>query len=90
MPVGDAIRRLRLSRGWSQADLARRSDVSQPTVQRIEAGAPHPSVVNVVRIARALGVSVEDLMDELVSTALADRLEDHELRIIALEAKPRR
>lgn len=53
------IREARTQRGWSQADLARRMSVAQPTVSGWEAGRKAPRINVMGRLARVLGVSFE-------------------------------
>ena len=45
--------------GWSQADLARRMFVSQPSVAAWELGSKAPHTKNLTRLAVLLGVSFE-------------------------------
>lgn len=52
--LGARARELRVIRGYRQADLARRSGVSLPTIKRFEASG-QSSLANVLRIATALG-----------------------------------
>jgi len=56
--LGADLRTVRLGLGWSQARVARRAGVSQPTVSRLEACDPRPSVVIVSRVAMALGLDL--------------------------------
>ncbi len=51
----------RASRGWSQAELARRADVPRTTVSAIEGRRLTPSVTAALTLARALEYSVEEL-----------------------------
>lgn len=53
------IRQARERLGWSQADLARRMHVAQPTVSSWEAGKKSPRVKIMARLAGILGVSFE-------------------------------
>jgi len=57
---GEKIRRMRESLGWSQAELARRSRVRQPTIATIEQGLQRTSRA-LPRIAVALGVDLAEL-----------------------------
>jgi transcriptional regulator with XRE-family HTH domain len=57
------LRRLRKAKKWTQDDLAREARVSQPLVSQLESGKKaNPSVVPLLRIAKALGVTVEELV----------------------------
>lgn len=55
MKLGERIRAARESRGWSQADLARRVGVSQPAIKKIEAGETVKSRY-LPEVFRALGI----------------------------------
>lgn len=44
--------------GWSRAQLAARSGVSQHTVGRIESGRTRPDLVTIAKLAQALGLSL--------------------------------
>lgn len=50
---GKFLRSLRLMRGWTQAELARRVHVSQPAVAQWEAGRTRPSEQTVKWLADA-------------------------------------
>ena len=60
VPVPEA-RRLRIHRGLSQVELARAVGVSRQALAAIESGRTRPSVDVALRLARALGTSVEAL-----------------------------
>ncbi|MET0399427.1 MAG: helix-turn-helix transcriptional regulator [Longimicrobiaceae bacterium] len=53
------LRVLRAERGWTQADLAERLDVSRQTVNALETGKYDPSLPLAFRIARVFGGSIE-------------------------------
>jgi transcriptional regulator with XRE-family HTH domain len=61
--LGEAIRAARKEAGFSQEKLAEKADLSTVFISRIERGVESPSVDNLVKIARALGVGVRDLVD---------------------------
>lgn len=57
------IRALRLKKGLSQERLARLADISNATLVKIEAGAAkQPTITTVMKIASALGVSIDLLV----------------------------
>jgi DNA-binding XRE family transcriptional regulator/molybdate-binding protein len=58
------IRENREALRWSQADLAERAGVSRQLVGAVEAGRHLPNVGAALALARALGVTVEDLFAE--------------------------
>lgn len=55
------VRILRQRRGWSQRKLARQANLPEADVSRIETGRLRPYRGQARRLARALGVRVEDL-----------------------------
>lgn len=55
------LRSLRQDRGWSQAQLAAELGVSRQTVNAIETGRFDPSLPLALRIARLVGLSVEEV-----------------------------
>ncbi len=61
--LGQKIKKLRTKLGLSQDDFARKADVSYTTLTKIETGViKKPSVFVVSKIAKALNVSIEGLI----------------------------
>ena len=61
--IGENIKKHRTKLGLSQEDFAQKSGVKYTTLTKIESGViKTPSVVMVGKIAKALGVSIEDLL----------------------------
>jgi transcriptional regulator with XRE-family HTH domain len=60
--VGDKVRELREAKGWSQEELGFKSGLHRNYVGRIERGEQNVAVVNVARLAKALGVRPRDLL----------------------------
>jgi len=55
--IGDQVRALRVQRGWSQAELARRSGVDQGRISRLESGETlNPQPETLLRLSEALQV----------------------------------
>ena len=54
--LGEAIRAARKEAGFSQEKLAEKADLSPVLISRVESGKESPSVDNLVKTARALGV----------------------------------
>ncbi len=55
-PVKLRLEELRNVKGWSQAELARRSGVPQPTISRLESGETQSiNLPNLEKLASALG-----------------------------------
>ena len=59
--VQNAIRVQRAMRDLTQADLAERAGMTRASVNAIEGGRMIPSIFLALKLARALGVSVDDL-----------------------------
>lgn len=59
--MNNRIKELRGERGWLQADLADRLGVSRQTIISIERGKYDPSLPLAFDIARAFGLSIEDI-----------------------------
>jgi len=55
------LRVLRAERGWSQADLAERLQVSRQSVNAIETGRFDPSLPLAFKLAKLFDRSIEDL-----------------------------
>jgi transcriptional regulator with XRE-family HTH domain len=60
--LGDAVRVRRKELGLSQEKLAEKADLSTVFISRVERGIESPTVDNLLRIARALGLRAEDLV----------------------------
>jgi transcriptional regulator with XRE-family HTH domain len=55
------IRELREAKGWSQAELAHRAQVSPSTVYNWESGRFEPKATQLRRVALALGASMDTI-----------------------------
>ncbi len=61
--IGENIKKRRTKLGLSQEDFAQKSGVKYTSLTKIEGGViKTPSVLMVEKIAKALGVSIEDLL----------------------------
>jgi putative transcriptional regulator len=58
------LRVLRAERAWSQADLAKRLEISRQSVNAIETGRYDPSLPLAFRIARLFGASIETIFSD--------------------------
>src|SRR5258708_36106260 len=59
------LRRLRERRKLTQQDLAERSGVPRPTLAHLESGEANPTLSVLVRVAQALGTSIEELIGRI-------------------------
>lgn len=63
MEFKDRLREARLQKGMSQAELARRAEVTERTIQNYELGSRKPRNMEVAqKLSDALGISVEYLL----------------------------
>ena len=62
--LGHAIWSTRKKAGITQEKLAEKANLSTVFISRVERGVESPSVDNLVKIAKALGVKVADLVDD--------------------------
>jgi transcriptional regulator with XRE-family HTH domain len=60
--IGKRTRELRLKKDMSQGDLAKILGVHPTYISSIERGVRNMSIKNVARLARALGVPIENLI----------------------------
>jgi transcriptional regulator with XRE-family HTH domain len=61
------VRTLREAKGWSQERLAEEAGVHRTYLGGIERGLRNPSLRNIAKLARALGVSLARLFEGLSS-----------------------
>ena len=62
--ISKNIKRLRKAKNLSQDKLSRLADVSHATIIKIESGAnKNPTIETLAKIAKALNVSVDDLIN---------------------------
>lgn len=62
---GLRLRALREKAGFSQEELAERAQVHRTYLSGIERGRRNPSLINLLRIARALNLSISALFEEV-------------------------
>ncbi len=59
------LKKLRQKKGWSQEKLAREAGISYNTLIKIERGGiKNPKLETVIKLAKALGVSIEKLLED--------------------------
>lgn len=75
--LGIRVKTQRNKKGWSQAELAKRADVSQGTISQLENGTS-TNTKHLSDIAKALGVSTEHLTDGIaIAETTRDTLDDY-------------
>ncbi len=61
--ISENIKKMRTKLGFTQDDLAKKADIKYTTLMKVESGTVNkPSVQTMAKIAKALGVSIEDLL----------------------------
>ena len=72
--LGQALRKLRTERGWSQSELALRVQMDRNYLSLIELGRNSPSVRMLVRLCMALDVRAADVMADVERRLEAQKL----------------
>ncbi len=78
--LADNLRRLREARGLSQQRMAQLSGIPRPTWTSLESGSANPTLAVLSRVARALQVSIEELIGPPRSAAQLLRADQVTLR----------
>jgi transcriptional regulator with XRE-family HTH domain len=58
LDIGDEILRLRIEKGWSQAELAESAGTKQANISRLESGLNNPSINFLQKVAKALDTTM--------------------------------
>jgi len=60
------LKKLRQKKGWSQEKLAREASISYNTLIKIERGGiKNPKLETLIKLAKALGVSIDELIGKI-------------------------
>ena len=60
--LGDNIARIREAKGMSQGDICRITGMDRGYISRVENGSKNPTIYNLEKIAKALGVKPDELL----------------------------
>jgi len=60
--LGKNLKRIRVQKSMTQGDIVRTLGVSRSFVSNIENGKTNPTLATIAKLAKALGVSIEDLI----------------------------
>ncbi len=60
--LGEAIRRHRKAKGWSQEELAFQAGLDRTYIGSVERGERNIAVLNLMKVAEVLGVGVNELV----------------------------
>lgn len=61
--LGKNLKKIRTEKGISQGDIVRTLGVSRSFVSNIENGKTNPTLATISKLAKALGVSIKDLVN---------------------------
>lgn len=75
---GSHIRALRQSQNLSQEELAEKANMHRTYIGMIERGERNPALLNLIRLAQALDVSLPDLVNFLYEENHESSQENHE------------
>lgn len=67
--LGHKIKKLRKKKSLSQERLADKVDLSQQHISRIEKNLTYPSVATLSKIAKVLGIQLDDLVNTQITNA---------------------
>lgn len=60
--LGQNLKRIRTEKGISQNKIARTLDIDRAFISNIENGKTNPTLATIAKIAKAIGVSIGELM----------------------------
>ena len=80
--VIEKIKAIRVKKGCSQMELSLRSNLSQSFLANVEMGKKQPSVVTLLRIADALGVSPQDFFPEPLDSESKERAKEKIIKLL--------
>lgn len=60
--LGNNLKRIRIRKGISQGDIARSLKVDKAFISNIEHGKTNPTLATIAKLAKAVGVAIEELM----------------------------
>jgi len=60
--LGNNMKRIRLAKQMSQGDICRKLGVDRSYISNVESGKKNPTLSTITKLAKALGVSVGELL----------------------------
>lgn len=79
MSFGKNMSRFRKEKGLTQEDLVKRSGVAISQIRRYEADKSSPTLNVITRLAKALGISIDELVFDKATGIAASKIMDREL-----------
>ena len=83
MTIGERIKRIRLENGMTQKELGNKCGIADSAIRRYELGGANPKMETLKKIAVALNVSFEDLVDIDDEVSIVEPATDELLKEIA-------
>lgn len=56
------MKKIRLAKGMTQGDICRKLEVDRAYISNVESGNKNPTLSTITKLAKALGVSVDELL----------------------------
>lgn len=88
--IGKRIRERRLSKSWSQEELAEKLDLSVTYIGMIERGEKLPRLETFIKIVNVLDASADELLVDVVGNGYKLRLSRYADQISKLDEKERK
>ena len=60
--LGQNLKRIRMEKGISQGDIVRSLGIDRAFISNIENGKTNPTLATIAKLAKAVGVSIEELI----------------------------
>ncbi len=79
MAFGKNLARCRKEKGWTQEELVKKSGVGISQIRRYETDNSSPTLEIIAKLARALGVSIDELVFDKTTGIAASKIMDREL-----------
>lgn len=81
--IGERIRKYRKEKGWTQSQLAEETDLLSVYISAYENGRWMPNILNMIAIADAFEVSLDELVGRRVNNERTDwRNKEHKIELI--------
>ncbi|MSU54811.1 MAG: XRE family transcriptional regulator [Candidatus Staskawiczbacteria bacterium] len=61
--LGQNMKRIRIAKQMTQGDICRKLGVDRAYISNVESGNKNPTLSTITKLAKALGVSVKDLLE---------------------------
>jgi transcriptional regulator with XRE-family HTH domain len=80
MIIGEKLKKLRLDKGWSQPEVAKRLGIHTQHISRYERGISNPLASQVKKMADIFGVSADYLLSDELDDTTSPKIKDRELQ----------